>query len=376
MSDDFPARLRELVDDALPLAPIDPDVALGVVRRRTRRTRARRTAASLAVAAVAVAGGLTIPGFMTDNSSLVVAAPTSVELAPGIRAATSMVAFKRDGGGSVYDTGMSAWDTDARFLFTTDDHLITGVYVGGDDDIEQLRTNEVEARAEPPTSAWSPDASVPSADADEVEAMPGPLGTTLIVLSSPDDSWSLTLGTGSTEWASSDRSTHLVARDLFTGPDGAQVSSVVLPANVFTPAADPVDTTFFAVVAHDTRGTVPSFAGVLSQTVESSSGMVYEWGATTCSGEECTTAVTWSPTAGTATEERALDATTTAVQERLKDLSADPEVWQRGCVEIRTQADEERHVVRTQFDRETQCRFDAALRSMDLAIEHSNEAPS
>ncbi len=373
MSDDFPARLRTLVDEALPMAPIDPDVALDVARRRTRRTRTRRTAATFAVAAAAVAGGLVIPGLMADESPLVVAAPASVELAPGIRAATSMVAFEREGGGSVYDTGMSAWATDDRFLFTTDDHRITGLYVGGDDDIEQLRTSEVGARVLGTASAWLPDESGPSADGDGVETMPAPSGTTFIVLSSPDGSWSLILGTGSTEWASSERSTRLVARDLFTGPDGAQVSNVVLPTNVFTPATGPVDTTFFAVVAHDTHGAVPPFAGVLSQTVESSSGNVYEWGANTCWGEECTTAALWEPTMGAAIKERVLDATSTEVQERLKELSADPEIWQRECVEIRTRADEDRHVVRTEFDRETQCRLDVAFRHMGLAIEHSDE---
>lgn len=355
------------------MAPIDPDVALDVVRWRARRTRTRRTAASAAVAAAVVAGGLVVPGFVADESPLVVAAPASVELAPGIRAATSMVAFEREEGGSVYDTGMSAWGTDDRFLFTTDDDLITGVYVGGDDDIERLRTSGLGALV---ASAWLPYESVPSAETDGVETMPAALGTTFIVLSSYDDSWSLILGTGSTEWASSDRSTHLVARDLFTGPDGAQVSNVVLPTNVFTPAAGPVDTTFFAVVAHDTRGTVPPFAGVLSETVESSSGNVYEWGANTCWGEECTTAALWEPTMGAAIKERVLDATSTEVQERLKELSADPEIWQRECVEIRTRVDEGRHVVRTEFDRETQCRLDAAFRHMDLAIEHSDEEPS
>jgi hypothetical protein len=82
VSDDFPARLRTLVDQAVPPTPIDPDTALDVARRRTRRTRGRRAAASMTAAAAIVTGLVTVPGLVTDGSPLMAAAPGAVELAP------------------------------------------------------------------------------------------------------------------------------------------------------------------------------------------------------------------------------------------------------------------------------------------------------
>lgn len=81
MSDDFPARLRALADQALPAAPIDPEIALDVARRRTRRTRALRVAASMAAATV-VTGLVAVPGFVNVGSSFMAAAPRAVEPAP------------------------------------------------------------------------------------------------------------------------------------------------------------------------------------------------------------------------------------------------------------------------------------------------------
>ncbi|QDW62329.1 hypothetical protein [Oerskovia sp. KBS0722] len=67
MTDDFSTRLRELVDKALPEAPIDPHLALDVARRRAGRTRSRRVAASLAVAAVVAAAAVTVPDLVAPR---------------------------------------------------------------------------------------------------------------------------------------------------------------------------------------------------------------------------------------------------------------------------------------------------------------------
>ncbi len=362
MTDDFSTRLRALVNEALPEAPIDPNLALDVARHRARRTRSRRTAASLAVAAVVAGAAVTVPGLTDDLPFVVAASPGSVELAPGIQAATSMTTFEREGGGAVFDTGIRAWGTQDRFLFTTEDHLISGLYVGGDDEIELLRQDEVRSRIEGPISLSlrTPEESSLSTDGGSVEAALITTSNTFLTLSSPDGSWQLTVGV---EQPNASTTTHLVARDLFTGPDGSQVSNVTLPPDAFTSAPGADDFAQFAVVAHNTNGPAPLFAGTVSRASASSGAGSDSWGVSGCWGDSpCSLAPIWSPAIGAASEEVVLDSTTAEVRDRLGGLELSPtrDDWDQACLEVRASADRSRGDVRTDADRAIQCSLDVA----------------
>jgi len=375
VSEEFPARLRALVDEALPQVPIDPNLALDVARRRTRRTRVRHTVVSVAGAGFVVAGALALPAF-TDEAPLVVASPQSVEMAPGIRAAASMVVVERDDDGAVYDTGIPAWGTADRFLFTTDGVLVTGVYVGGDEEIERLRDDATSSYVEGLPLVWDPTEGPSSGDSGDGVHEGGGRGTTFVVVSSPDESWRLVIGADTVDSAlDPSTSTHLVARDVFTGPDGTPVSNVTLPSSAFTPAAEPLDVVHFAVVAHNTRGPAPLFAGTVSQTVESSSANVYSWGVNGCLFEKCDLAPVWSSATGATTENLVHDTTTVEIRERLgRRGTDDQDAWQRECLGVRTRADQNHLVARTELDRETQCRLDVAEARGRLASERLGES--
>ncbi|WP_336726304.1 hypothetical protein [Cellulosimicrobium cellulans] len=364
MSDDFSAHLRALVEEALPETPIDPGAALDVARRRVRRSRSRRAVTTVAVAAIVVTGAVTVPDLADDLPFVAAATPGSVELAPGIRAATSMVGLEREGGGEVYDTGIPAWGTSDRFLFTTtEDHLVSEVYVGGDEELALLREEDVVARIEGPLSfsLRSPEGDSASTDGRGVEAVTVAARSSYVTVSSPDGSWRLVVGVETAGAARQDErvSTHLVARDVFTGPDGGTVSNVILPRSTSIPVPGAEDFAYFAVVAHNTTGTAPQFAGTVSQRVESSSGNIDSWGLNGCLPEECGQGLVWSPSTGAATEELTPDATTAELRERLDAFAGgDPDAGQRECLTIRARADTEHHVARTDRDRDTQCRLD------------------
>ena len=318
---------------------------------------------AVAVAAVVATGAVAMPDLADDLPFVTATEPRSVELAPGIRVATSMVGLEREGEGEVYDTGITAWGTSDRFLFTTtEDHLVSGVYVGGDEELALLREEGVVARIEGPLSLSLKDPGVDSASADGrgVEAVTVAARSSYVTVSSPDGAWRLVLGVETVDAAGDDRvTTHLVARDVFTGPDGGTVSNVVLPPSTSTPVSGREDVAYFAVVAHDTGGSAPQFAGTVSQRVEGSSGNVDSWGLNGCLSEECLQGLVWSPSTGSATEELLPDATTAEVRERLDAIAGgDPDARQRECLAIRARADEEHRVTRTDRDRDTQCRLD------------------
>lgn len=362
MTDDFSVRLRALVDEAMPEAPIDPNLALDVARRRARRTRSRRAAASLAVAAVVAGAAVTVPSLADDLPLVAADSPGSVELAPGIQAATSMATFEREGGGAVFDTGIRAWGTQDRFLFTTEDNLISGLYVGGDDEIELLRRDELRSRIEGPISLSLRTPAEPSLSTDEasVEATLITTSDSFLTLSSPDRAWQLAVGVGQ---PNASTTTHLVARDLFTAPDGSKVSNVTLPPDAFTSAPGMDDFAHFAVVAHNTNGPAPQFAGTVSRVAARGGAVPDSWGVSGCWGDSpCSLTPTWSPATGAASEEVVLDSTTAEVRDRLGDLELSPtrDDWDQACLEVRASADRSRGAVRTDADRAIQCRLDVA----------------
>jgi hypothetical protein len=223
-----------------------------------------------------------------------------------------------------------------------------------------LRQDEIRSRIDGPISLSlrTPAESSLSTDEASVEATLITTSDSFLTLSSPDGSWQLAVGVGQ---PNASTTTHLVARDLFTAPDGSKVSNVTLPPDAFTSAPGVGDFAYFAVVTHNTNGPGPQFAGTVSLVTASTSEQPDSWAVNGCWGiSPCSLTPTWSPATGAASEDVVLDSTTAEVRDRLGDLELSPtrDDWDQACLEVRASADRSRGVVRTDADRMIQCRLD------------------
>ncbi|MFE9232600.1 hypothetical protein [Cellulosimicrobium funkei] len=130
--DDFLLRLRRTADDAVPPSTLDLDVVLRSSRRGAQRRR------SLAGVAGVVALGLVGTGVVTAGGpggvrelarevvtgspgyEVLVAEPTTVDVAPGVVAVAEPATYLRDDGTYVLDLGLGAWRDGDRFFVEYD----------------------------------------------------------------------------------------------------------------------------------------------------------------------------------------------------------------------------------------------------------------
>ncbi len=159
--DDFLLRLRRTADDAVPPSTLDLDVVLRSSRRGAQRRR------SLAGVAGVVALGLVGTGVVTAGGpggvrelarevvtgspgyEVLVAEPTTVDVAPGVVAVAEPATYLRDDGTYVLDLGLGAWRDGERFLVEYDPVPAASenprglrVLAGDDDDLAALRRGD------------------------------------------------------------------------------------------------------------------------------------------------------------------------------------------------------------------------------------------
>lgn len=159
--DDFLLRLRRTADDAVPPSTLDLDVVLRSSRRGAQRRRSLAGVAGVVALGLVGTGVVTAGGpggvrelareVVTDSPEyeVLVAEPTTVDVAPGVVAVAEPATYLRDDGTYVLDLGLDAWRDGERFLVEYDPAPSAGedarglrVLTGDDDDLAALRRGD------------------------------------------------------------------------------------------------------------------------------------------------------------------------------------------------------------------------------------------